>query len=48
MGGVLILFTFMGSVFVWGDWHNSYLWIVVVTALLFGGIGFLDQSKTQK
>jgi phospho-N-acetylmuramoyl-pentapeptide-transferase len=42
MGGVLILFTFMVSVFVWGDWHNSYLWIVIVTALLFGGIGFLD------
>jgi phospho-N-acetylmuramoyl-pentapeptide-transferase len=32
----------MVSVFVWGDWHNSYLWIVIVTALLFGGIGFLD------
>lgn len=42
MGGFLILFTFIVSVFVWGDWHNSYLWIVIITALLFGGVGFLD------
>ena len=25
-----------------GDWHNSYLWIIIVTALIFGGIGFVD------
>lgn len=42
MGGMLILFTFIVAVLVWGDWHNHYLWIVVVTTLLFGGIGFLD------
>ncbi len=42
MGGILILFTFVLSVLVWGNWHNHYLWIVIVTALLFGGIGFLD------
>lgn len=42
MGGVLILFTFIVTVLIWGNWHNHYLWIVVVTALLFGGIGFLD------
>ncbi|MDC9715451.1 MAG: phospho-N-acetylmuramoyl-pentapeptide-transferase [Gammaproteobacteria bacterium] len=42
MGGILILFSFLISVLMWGDWHNNYLWIVIVTALLFGGIGFLD------
>ncbi len=42
MGGILILFTFIVSVLAWGNWHNHYLWIVVTTALLFGGIGFVD------
>ena len=42
MGGVLILFAFFLSVIIWGDWNNSFLWIVVVTALLFSSIGFVD------
>ena len=42
MGGVLILFAFFLSVIIWGDWNNPFLWIVVVTALLFSSIGFMD------
>ncbi len=42
MGGIFILFSFILSSVVWGDWHNIYLWIVIVTALVFGGIGFID------
>lgn len=42
MGGILILLSFISSVLVWGDLHNTYLWIVVTTALIFGGIGFAD------
>ncbi|MDB4098961.1 phospho-N-acetylmuramoyl-pentapeptide-transferase [Candidatus Thioglobus sp.] len=42
MGGVLILFAFFISVFIWGDWDNPFLWIVIVTALLFSSIGFID------
>ena len=42
MGGVLILSAFFISILLWGDWQNSFLWIVVVTALLFGSIGFTD------
>jgi len=42
MGGIMILFSFIGSILIWGDWHNSYLWIIIVTALIFGGIGFVD------
>jgi len=38
----MILFSFIGSILIWGDWHNSYLWIIIVTALIFGGIGFVD------
>ena len=42
MGGVLILFAFSTSVIIWGDWKNPYLWIVLLTALLFSSIGFID------
>ena len=42
MGGVLILFDFFTSVIIWGDWKNPYLWIVLLTALLFSSIGFVD------
>ena len=42
MGGVLILFAFFISVIIWGDWRNPYLWIVLLTALLFSSIGFID------
>ena len=42
MGGVLILFSFVVSMIIWGDWRNNYLWIVLFTAFSFGGIGFFD------
>ena len=42
MGGVLILFAFFTGVIIWGDWRNPFLWIVIVTALLFSSIGFID------
>ena len=42
MGGILILFAFFTSMIIWGDWRNPYLWIVLLTALLFSLIGFID------
>ena len=42
MGGVLILFAFFISILIWGDWDNPFLWIVIITALLFSSIGFID------
>ena len=42
MGGVMILFSFIVSILIWGDWHNTYLWMIIVTALIFGGVGFTD------
>ncbi|CAC9454772.1 Phospho-N-acetylmuramoyl-pentapeptide-transferase (EC 2.7.8.13) [uncultured Gammaproteobacteria bacterium] len=42
MGGILILFAFISSVLVWGNWYSVYLWVVVVTGLIFGAIGFAD------
>jgi phospho-N-acetylmuramoyl-pentapeptide-transferase len=42
MGGVLILFSFLVSVLIWGDFSNHYLWVVVFTSIWFAGIGFYD------
>ena len=42
MGGLLILFAFIASMLIWGDWRNPYLWIVLTTAFIFGAIGFFD------
>lgn len=42
MGGLLILFSVVLSVFLWGNFSNIYVWIVLLTTLAFGFIGFLD------
>jgi len=42
MGGVMILFAFIASSLIWGDWSNKYLWIVLTTAVIFGAVGFMD------
>ncbi len=42
MGGMMILFSFILSSIVWGDWHNAYLWIIIVTTFAFGAIGSAD------
>jgi len=42
MGGVMILFSFIVSSLIWADWSSLYLWIVLATAVIFGGIGFID------
>lgn len=42
MGGILILATFVLSTIIWMDWYNVYGWVVLSSAILFGGIGFLD------
>ncbi|HIB30399.1 MAG TPA: phospho-N-acetylmuramoyl-pentapeptide-transferase [Candidatus Thioglobus sp.] len=42
MGGVMILFAFIVSSLIWADWSSVYLWIVMTTAVIFGGIGFID------
>ncbi len=42
MGGVMILFAFIVSSLIWGDWSSKYLWIVLTTAVIFGAVGFMD------
>ena len=42
MGGLLIIFSALGSTLLWGDLGNRYVWAVMILILLFGGIGFWD------
>ena len=50
MGGVMILGAITISVLLWGRWDSGFLWIVLLTMLGFGAIGFWDDylkvSKT--
>ena len=42
MGGFLILFALTVSTLLWADVTNSYVWVVLLVALGFGGVGFAD------
>jgi len=42
MGGLLILLAVLGPMLLWGDLTEPWVWVVTITTLLFGGIGFLD------
>jgi len=42
MGGALILLSITVTTLLWGDLSNSYLWIVLLVTLGFGGIGGID------
>ena len=42
MGGVLILFSMLLSVLLWGSWSNRYLWILIATTVLYAAIGAFD------
>lgn len=42
MGGLLIILCILLSVFMWGDLKNTYVWVMIISLVGFGGIGFLD------
>src|SRR6266851_6847796 len=42
MGGLLILTAALGPTLLWAKLDNIFVWIAVVTTLLFAAIGFLD------
>ena len=48
MGGLLILFSFFLSTLLWADITNIYIGIILLTSLLFGFLGFLDDMKKIK
>ena len=45
MGGALILVAIAISTLLWGDLHNKYIWVVLVTTLGFGAIGWVDDYR---
>jgi phospho-N-acetylmuramoyl-pentapeptide-transferase len=45
MGGSLILTAILMPTLLWADLTNPYIWIVLLTTLGFGIIGFLDDYK---
>jgi phospho-N-acetylmuramoyl-pentapeptide-transferase len=42
MGGLLIAVSLLGSVFLWGDLTNKFLWLTIFVFLGFGLVGFVD------
>ncbi len=45
MGGVLILISIAISTFLWFDWTNRFVWIVMLVTLGFGAIGWVDDWR---
>ncbi len=42
MGGLLILISIVVPTLLWSDLSNPFVWVVLVSTLVFGGIGFAD------
>src|SRR5437764_1339136 len=42
MGGILILVSFLIPTLLWADLSSWYVWLVVLSTLAFGAIGFAD------
>lgn len=45
MGGVLILLAVGFSVLLWADLRNRYIWVVFLTTIGFGLVGFIDDYR---
>jgi phospho-N-acetylmuramoyl-pentapeptide-transferase len=45
MGGALILVAIAVATLLWGDLHNKYIWVVLLTTLGFGVIGWVDDYR---
>lgn len=48
MGGSLILIAITAAVLLWSDLSNRYVWVLLLTMLGFGVIGWLDDSLKLK
>ena len=48
MGGLLIILSVLVSTFLWCDLQNYFIWISLLTILIFGLIGFADDYKKIK
>ncbi|MEZ0386629.1 MAG: phospho-N-acetylmuramoyl-pentapeptide-transferase [Verrucomicrobium sp.] len=45
MGGIMMLATFTIAVLLWTDWGNPIVWMVLVTTLMLGALGFWDDYE---
>ena len=45
MGGALILVTVLGATLLWADLNNRYIWVAIVTTMMFGAIGWVDDYR---
>ena len=45
MGGTLMLVAIAISTLLWADLHNRFVWVVLITTLGFGVIGFVDDYR---
>jgi len=45
MGGALILMSVAITTVLWGDLHNAYVWVVLLTTLGVGAIGWVDDYR---
>jgi phospho-N-acetylmuramoyl-pentapeptide-transferase len=45
MGGALILISIAVTTLLWADWHNRFVWVVLVVTLGFGLIGWIDDYR---
>ena len=48
MGGLLIILSVLVSTILWADLNNNFIWIAILTILIFGLIGFADDYKKIK
>ncbi len=42
MGGIIIIISFLVSILLWGDLLNPYVWIIIISILVMGMLGFVD------
>jgi phospho-N-acetylmuramoyl-pentapeptide-transferase len=42
MGGIIIIIAVLASMLLWGNLGNMYVWIVMLSLIGFGAIGFID------
>jgi phospho-N-acetylmuramoyl-pentapeptide-transferase len=45
MGGTMILIGIAVATLLWGDLTNRYIWVILITTLGFGTIGFIDDYR---
>jgi len=42
MGGVIIILSILAAMLLWGDLENRYVWVMLLSLVGFGSIGFTD------